>query len=148
MSDLKAGKLEPYVKSEPIPDKNDGPIKIAVANNFNELVINSGKDTFVEFYAPWCTHCKALEPVMDELATKMLGEDIDIVKFDATANDIPPGFELKGYPTFFWMAKEAKMPHTYGSSHKLKTFLKFISRHATNELKSLDRSGEVKKTEL
>jgi thiol-disulfide isomerase/thioredoxin len=49
--------LEPYVKSEPIPEKNDGGVKIAVAKNFDE-VVQKDKDILIEFYAPWCGHCK------------------------------------------------------------------------------------------
>ena len=52
MNDVKGGKLEAYMKSEPIPD-NSAPLKTAVAKNFDEVVTNNGKDTLIEFYAPW-----------------------------------------------------------------------------------------------
>lgn len=52
-TDLLAGSLEPYIKSEAVPEKNDGPVKVAVAKNFKELVTNADKDVLVEFYAPW-----------------------------------------------------------------------------------------------
>lgn len=52
LKDVKAGGLEPYLKSEPLPD-NSGPLKTAVAKNFEDVVVNNGKDTLVEFYAPW-----------------------------------------------------------------------------------------------
>lgn len=53
LSDLEEGNLEPYQKSEPIPESNDGPVKVGVAKNFDEVVTNNGKDTLIEFYAPW-----------------------------------------------------------------------------------------------
>ena len=59
VDDFLAGKIDPSVKSDPIPEKNDGPVTIIVAHNFNDVVINNEKDVLVEYYAPWCGHCKA-----------------------------------------------------------------------------------------
>ena len=67
---FKEGSLSPYMKSEPIPD-NTKPLKVAVAKNFQEVVVDNGVDTLIEFYAPWCGHCKKLAPVYEELAEKV-----------------------------------------------------------------------------
>lgn len=66
-----AGELEPFLKSEPIPDHNEGGVTIAVGKNFDDVVFNSGKDVLIEFYAPWCGHCKKLTPIYDELGEKV-----------------------------------------------------------------------------
>ena len=50
IKDFKAGKIEAYLKSEDIPASNDGPVKVAVAKNFDELVTKSEKDVLIEFY--------------------------------------------------------------------------------------------------
>lgn len=143
------GKLEPYIKSEPIPEKNDEPVKVAVAKNFDEVVINNDKDTLVEFYAPWCGHCKKLSPIYDELAKKLSDEDVAIVKMDATANDVPPKFNVRGFPTLYWLPKNSKdKPVSYDEGRELNDFVKYIAKHATDELKGFDRSGKPKKTEL
>lgn len=63
--------LEPYIKSEAIPEDNTAPVKVAVAKNFDDLVINNGVDTLIEFYAPWCGHCKNLAPVYEQVAEKV-----------------------------------------------------------------------------
>ena len=67
-----------------------------MAKNFDELVTNTDKDVLIEFYAPWCGHCKSLAPKYDELGEKMAGEAVEIVKMDATANDVPSDFDVKG----------------------------------------------------
>ncbi|CAN0452508.1 unnamed protein product, partial [Scytosiphon promiscuus] len=47
------------------------------------------KDVLVEFYAPWCGHCKAPAPKYDDLAAKLEGVDsVVIAKMDSTENEI------------------------------------------------------------
>merc|ERR1712126_315494 len=83
--DFMAGKLKPYIKSEPVPESNDGPVKVVVGETFNEIVKDPTKDVLIEFYAPWCGHCKKLAPIYDELGEKLKdNKDIVIAKMDAT----------------------------------------------------------------
>ncbi|XP_022914992.2 protein disulfide-isomerase A3 [Onthophagus taurus] len=150
-NDLLDGKLEPYLKSEEIPESNDGPVVVAVAKNFDDVVTNNGKDTLIEFYAPWCGHCKKLAPTFDELGEKLKNEDVSIVKMDATANDVPPTFEVRGFPTLYWVPKDSKdKPIRYEGGRDLEDFVKYIAKQATKELKGFDRKGNEKKekTEL
>jgi len=148
MTKLQAGELEPYLKSEPVPDNSANNVKVAVGKNFDELVTNNKKDVLVEFYAPWCGHCKKLTPVYEELGEKMAGEDVEIVKMDATANDVPPQFNVRGFPTLFWLPKSSKTPKSYEGGRELDDFVKYIAEHATDPLKNFDREGKPVKVEL
>lgn len=58
VKDFVDGKIKPSIKSEPVPASQDGPVTVLVATTFQELVIDNDKDVLVEFYAPWCGHCK------------------------------------------------------------------------------------------
>ncbi|XP_072402081.1 protein disulfide-isomerase A3 [Diabrotica undecimpunctata] len=150
VSDVLEGGLEPYLKSEPIPENADEPLKVLVAKNFDQVIDNS-KDALIEFYAPWCGHCKKLAPIYEELAEKLKDEDVVIAKMDATANDVPSNFEVRGFPTIFWVPKNSKdSPVNYEGGRDVDDFIKYVAKHATNELKGYDRSGSPKegKTEL
>jgi len=59
------------LKSEPIPDSHqEGSVRVVVANNFKDVVLKEDDDVLIEFYAPWCGHCKALAPHYEEAAKK------------------------------------------------------------------------------
>lgn len=38
----------------------------------------------------------------------MKDEDVAIVKFDASNNDVPPQYTVRGFPTLFWVPKDKK----------------------------------------
>ncbi|KAL0335448.1 UNVERIFIED_CONTAM: putative protein disulfide-isomerase A6 [Sesamum radiatum] len=52
--------------------------------NFDEIALDEKKDVLVEFYAPWCGHCKNLAPTYEKFATAFkLDEDVVIANVDA-----------------------------------------------------------------
>ena len=46
-------------------------VQVLVAENFDSIVNDDSKDVLIEFYAPWCGHCKTLEPKFNELGEKV-----------------------------------------------------------------------------
>jgi len=153
-SDLAAGSLESYMKSEPIPDETDAngeAVVTVVGRTFDQIINDKSKDVLIEFYAPWCGHCKTLAPKYEELAQKLKGEtSLTIAKIDATANDIPPSFGVQGFPTLFFVPAGAKdAPKKYEGGREVDDFFKYLAKEATQELNGFDRSGNPKdKSEL
>jgi len=132
VDDFVSGKVEPSIKSEPIPEKNDEPVTVIVAKNYNDIVLDDTKDVLVEFYAPWCGHCKALAPKYEELgalyAKSEFKDKVVISKVDATANDVPD--EIQGFPTIKLFPAGAKdKPVTYSGSRTIEDLIKFIAEN-------------------
>ncbi len=52
------GQLQPHMKSAEIPATQDEPVYTLVGKEFDKVIFDDEKDVFVEFYAPWCGHCR------------------------------------------------------------------------------------------
>lgn len=135
------GKVPEFIKSERIPEKNDEPVKVVVADSFEDMVVKSGKNVLVEFYAPWCGHCKKLAPILEEVAISFQADpDVLIAKFDATANDITSkDFEVKGFPTLFLHSAAGKVIPYEGDRSK-EDIIEFITKNkgSTDKNESLE----------
>ncbi|KAF7336633.1 Disulfide isomerase [Mycena venus] len=74
-------------------------------SNF-DTIIGQGKPGLVEFFAPWCGHCKNLAPVYEELADAFAHakDKVVIAKVDADGEGKPLGskYGVTGYPTLKW----------------------------------------------
>ncbi|XP_047171767.1 protein disulfide isomerase-like 1-4 [Vigna umbellata] len=126
-------KLKPFYKSDPIPESNDGDVKIVVGNNFDEIVLDESKDVLLEIYAPWCGHCQALEPIYDKLAKHLRSiESLVIAKMDGTTNEHPRA-KPDGFPTllFFPAGNKSFEPITVDTDRTVVAFYKFLKKHAS-----------------
>ncbi|KAI7743539.1 hypothetical protein M8C21_000738 [Ambrosia artemisiifolia] len=130
LKDYVDGNVKPFIKSEPIPETNDEPVKVVVANSLNDMVLDSKKNILLEIYAPWCGHCKKLAPILDEVAVSFENDaDVMIAKFDGSNNDIPSDtFEVQGYPTLYFKASSGKVVPYEGNRTK-EDIIDFIQKN-------------------
>jgi len=132
---VKTGKYVYVPKSEEVPVPNDGPVKIVVGKNFNEIVNDPSKDVLVEYYAPWCGHCKTLAPKYETLGTTLKNVDgVTIAKIDATANDVDSKAEVKGFPTILlYKANDKDHPVVYSGEREVAAMIEFVKQHASGK---------------
>ncbi|KAG5277657.1 hypothetical protein AALO_G00089910 [Alosa alosa] len=122
------GDIKPHMMSQEVPeDWDQKPVKVLVGKNFQSVVFDETKNVFVEFYAPWCGHCKELAPIWDQLAEKYKDrDDIIIANMDATANEVE-GVSVSGFPTLkYFPAGAEKKAVDYTGKRDLETFSKFL----------------------
>jgi len=124
-----SGDIKAHMKSQPIPEKQDGPVYVLVGESFEKVVFDKTKDVLVEFYAPWCGHCKTLAPIYDKLGelTKN-AKNLVIAKIDSTENDTP--INIEGFPTLFFFPSDNKKGVSYDSGRTLGSFVKFLKESA------------------
>lgn len=70
--------------------------------NFEADVLKSEKPVLVDFWAEWCGPCKALTPVLEEIATEMNGK-ANVVKVNVDqASDLAQKYGIRGIPTLIF----------------------------------------------
>ncbi|XP_002735664.1 protein disulfide-isomerase-like, partial [Saccoglossus kowalevskii] len=148
------GKMKPYLMSADIPeDSNEEAVKVLVGKNFEEVALDKTKHVLVEFYAPWCEHCKKLAPIYDELAENFKGrEDIVIAKMDATANEVE-FVKVIRFPTLKLFPKDSSDIIDYNGNRTIEGLTKFLESGGkegagpSDEDEDLDEEEEEEKAE-
>ncbi|XP_078094204.1 protein disulfide-isomerase A6 isoform X2 [Mustelus asterias] len=124
-------------------------------DTFDENVIGSSDIWIVEFYAPWCGHCKRLEPEWAEAASEVksqTGGKVKLAAVDATANQLLAGrYGVRGYPTIKIFHKDEDNPYDYeGGRSKGDIVARALELFAENapapELHEITDEGILKKT--
>ncbi|XP_013416131.1 protein disulfide-isomerase 2 isoform X2 [Lingula anatina] len=127
VQDFLDGKLKPHLMSEEVPEDWDkNPVKVLVGSNFAEVAKDKTKGVFVEFYAPWCGHCKQLAPIWDKLGEHFKDNaDVVVAKMDSTKNELED-IKIQSFPTLKYFPKDSDEVVDYSGERTLEALTKFL----------------------
>ena len=171
LDQFEAGLLTPSLKTKPVEniksddnddDDNDdninnnsfvvGSITSIVGSQFDELVMKSPVSVLLLFHAPWCAHCKSLEPVFDDAASVIASKgytDISFLRIDASTNDVPHDeIQILGYPTLYLFPLHNKTsPTLFQGERSTEDIVNFVIEHCSTEDAAMNVDGSTITTE-
>lgn len=105
--------------------------------NFDEEVLNSDIPILLDFYADWCGPCRALAPVLKEVAEER--DDVKIGKINIDfEKDLAEMFKVRSVPTLILMEREDPLHYTTGMKSK-KQLLDILDRKTEKKTGVIDK---------
>lgn len=145
ISKIESGEIKPVLKSEPAPEepqKADA-VKVIVGTTLQEKVFTADKDVLLEVYAPWCGHCKKLEPEYNKLASEIekagLSDNVVVAKMDGTVNDSPvDSITWSGFPTIVFIKAGSETVQPYNGERTSDGMFTWLKSNMTPVAASLN----------
>lgn len=115
--------------SAPSPIYENSEVVDLIPSNFDEFAL-SGKPALVEFFAPWCGHCKNLAPIYEQLAQDFAfakKDKLTIAKVDADREkDLGKRFGIQGFPTIKYFDGKSEKPEDYNGGRDIESLTEFL----------------------
>ncbi|CAK9139128.1 unnamed protein product [Ilex paraguariensis] len=110
-------------------------VVVLTEDNF-EKEVGQDRGALVEFYAPWCGHCKKLAPDYEKLgASFKKAKSVLIGKVDCDEHkSLCSKYGVSGYPTIQWFPKGSLEPKKYESSRTAEALAEFVNNEGEEAL--------------
>jgi protein disulfide-isomerase A6 len=102
--------------------------------NFDAKVLGDAAFWMVEFFAPWCGHCKALAPEWAKAAGELAPRGVKLGAVDCTANEaLCAKYGVRGYPTILSFGRDKQKHAPYEGARTADGIIAFASGKAATE---------------
>lgn len=99
--------------------------------NFEQEVLQSDKPVLVDFWAPWCGPCKALAPVIDELAADFDGR-VKVTKVNTDDNvNVAQRYRISGIPSLL-VFKNGEVVDQLVGAHQKAALSQMLEKHLSS----------------
>lgn len=96
----------------------------ATDESFEKEVLKSGKPSLVDFWAPWCGPCRALGPILEEIAAERK-ESVNVIKVNVDDNPrTAAAYKIKSIPTVM----------LFKDGRAVRTLIGLVSKEALEKL--------------
>ena len=91
------------------------------------MKVENNQFMMVEFYAPWCGHCRALAPKYAAAVTELKGENIALAKVDAMEeSNLSQQYKVQGFLTVYFFVNMVHKPYSSSDSPNQIGLVSFI----------------------
>ena len=132
IKDIVDGVIKPKLKSAdpPATATVDG-LTTVVGTTFKDFALDPSKHALVEFYAPWCGHCKNLVPVYAKVAKHFENTaNVVVAKCDSTANEVED-LNVRSFPTLKYFGPD-NVEHDYSGGRTAEDFIAFLEEKSAS----------------
>ena len=104
-------------------------VKELTKHNFDGIVMDDNKNVLVKFFAPWCGHCKSLEPLFERVANTFSNEKNCVVAKVNCDNEkeLKKRFGVSGYPTLKFFSAVNKQGVEYQQGRSEEALVDFLN---------------------
>jgi protein disulfide-isomerase A1 len=123
-------------------DSSSSDVLVGTKENLTSI-LEQNDYVLVEFYAPWCGHCKRLAPEYEKAATTLKGRVV-LVKVDATVeNELAEKYDIQGYPTLIFFSEKGKKSTEYDGERTANGIAKWCLKKSGPVVKPLNSKEEI-----